>query len=252
MTRVLSAAVAVLVLASPAAARADETCAPPSGSAPADERRARALYDDAVEREAADPEGALARYRCAEALLDRPAIALRRGAVAERLGLVPEAIVAFERYLALAGADAPDATEMRAHVARLRARAAEEARPDAEPAPPRAEAPRPAPPAQAISPAGVVLTAAGSLAVAAGVVLLVVAKRESDDARAVPPGTPWSSDDARGAYDAARRDQTIGIFALAGGAALAAVGVVLLAWPRTTVAAAPLGRGAALSFGGAF
>jgi hypothetical protein len=100
-------------------------CPPVPKDARAAEALSRAEFDRALELEPSDPREALAHFRCAQRAGDRPAIALQIGTVSERLGDEPGAITSFKHYLELAGADAPDADKMRAHIAELEKRIAE-------------------------------------------------------------------------------------------------------------------------------
>ena len=58
--------------------------------------------------------------------------------------------------------------------------------------------------------------------------MLIDAHTKSSDVQALSAGTTWSSDDARGTYDAAKRAQTIGIVCLAIVPALLIAGGVLV------------------------
>ena len=195
------------------------------------------MYDQATQREAADPEGALVLYRCAQALVHRPAIALRIGTVEERLAHAQAAVDAFESYLALAGRDAADAPEMRRHIEQLRERIASAAQgaPGVEAgAAPAGPAPEPkddlkvAPSVHASPPlAGWVIGAAGLGLAAAGGVLLAVALHQSDEVAALPRGTVWGTG-AAGTYDAALRNQTLGLAFVAVGAAGLVAGAIVL------------------------
>lgn len=209
----------------------DPVVCPPADGAPA--KRARLLFEEAVQYEASEPDRALALYQCAASLADRAVIELRIGVVAERLQRDDIAIAAFERYLAMAGSAAPDVDTMHQHVAELkasRARRAAQAR-SAEVGPP--------PPPQSTTPPDAersrtpvylgwgLVAGAGALA-AVGAALLVDASAKNDQVHGLPAGTPWASDQARGTYDAATRSQTIGIVCFAVAPALLITGVVLL------------------------
>jgi hypothetical protein len=177
----------------------DPVVCPPADGAPA--KRARLLFEEAVQYEASEPERALALYQCAASLADRAVIELRIGVVAERLQRDDVAIAAFERYLAMAGSAAPDVDTMH--------------QPDAE----RSRTP--------VYLGWGLVAGAGALA-AVGAALLVDASAKSDEVHGLPAGTPWASDQARGTYDAATRSQTIGIVCFAVAPALLITGVVLL------------------------
>lgn len=230
-------------------ARAQATPAAPGGKTdgsfrcpPADASRdkvARATFDEAVQLEASDPEGALTRYQCASTLAMKPAIELRIGVVAERLHRDDLAIVHFERYLSLAGASAPDAASMRAHVKDLKAKREREAQAptnvpvagnDGTAASP-VTGPEPAPtpsPSPERTWIGVGLVGLGVVLGAVGGGLLLDAKSKNDDVHALPPGTVWATDEAQGTYDAASRSQTIGIVCLVLAPAALIGGAVLL------------------------
>jgi hypothetical protein len=180
------------------------------------EARARSLFNDASAREAADPQGALARYECAQDLADRPAIALRIGTLAERLGQRELAIRQFERYLALAGSDAPDREDMVRHIDELR-KSIEASKPP--PAPPPAE-----PPAHAVRWMPLGLAGVGVLAIGGGVVLLVLAESESHEVHDLAPGTPWVGN-ASDTFASAQRNEVAGIVALSLGAAATGAGL---------------------------
>ena len=205
----------------------------------APEKRARVVFDQAVQLEASEPEHALALYQCAASLADRAVIELRIGVVAERLQQNDVAIAAFERYLSLAGKAAPDVDKMHQHVAELRAaraqRAADAKRAASAPTgPPVAtgtESPQPEPDAErsrAPLYLGWGLVAGAGVLGAVGAGMLLDARSKSDDVQALPMGTTWSSDEARGTYDASKRSQTIGIVCLAIVPALLIAGGVLV------------------------
>ncbi len=211
-------------------ARDAVVCAPADGP-PA--KRARVLFEEAVQYEASDPDRALALYQCAASLADRAVIELRIGVVAERLQRDDVAVAAFERYLTMAGSAAPDADTMNRHVAELKAsRAKRAAQERSAAAGPPQGAPTTTPPEEERAKTPIYLgwgfvAGAGALA-AIGAGLLVDASAKNQAVHALPPGTPWASDQARGTYDAATRSQTIGIICFAVVPALLAVGVVLL------------------------
>ena len=98
MNRLVAGGVALALIAQAANVRADATFSCPSPDSNKErEKAARAVFDEGVQIEASDPEGAIARYRCAGTLAMKPAIELRIGVVAERLHRDDVAIVAFER-----------------------------------------------------------------------------------------------------------------------------------------------------------
>src|SRR5690606_5698804 len=114
------------------------------------ERKGQKLFEEALRREPADPQGALEILLCVQRFADRPAVALRIGILAERLGKTELAVQSFERYLALAGRAAPDRAEMEAHIARLREKLPKptpevvpEPAPEPEPTPPPGETSKP-------------------------------------------------------------------------------------------------------------
>src|SRR5687767_6718300 len=196
------------------------------------EKRARTVFEEAVQIEASDPEGALLRYQCAGRLADRPAIQLRIGVVAERLGKDDVAITAFERYLELAGASAPDAESMRQHVRELRDKRAKSTPGTTTPpsktnasagsgAEPRGSEPPPPPKKEEPPPTDPVMTYLGWGLVGAGVVsgivgtgFLVDAKSKSDDVQALPKDSNWA-EKGQDTYESAQSSQTVGIVFLA-------------------------------------
>lgn len=217
-----------MLFASPAAGE-PVRCPDDTGSAREMERKGKALFEEALRREPADPKGALELLLCVQRFADRPAVALRIGILAERLGKLELAIRSFERYLALAGDAAPDRAEMTAHIAELREKLA--APPPVEPEPTPAPEPQPEPPPGETKPpiAGWALAAGGGGLMLLGGVLLFSAKQRSDDVHDLEPGsTFWNSEEARSEFDQAKREQTLGIVSLAVGAAAATVGVVLI------------------------
>ena len=200
---------------------------------PGDEKKAQELFEEALRREPADPKRALDLLSCAEELVDKPAIALRMGIIAERLGQYELAVKSFERYLALAGDTAPDRVEMRGHIARLEEKLAK---------PPPVEEPVPVAPIpdqpKKTPIAGWALAGGGGVLMVLGGVLLWTAKQRSDDVHAIEPGTTlWNSEEARAEFDQAKREQTLGILSLALGAAASTVGVVLIVSAESDVSA---------------
>jgi hypothetical protein len=216
-------------------AHADE---PPSITCPEDtgrrgemERKGQRLFDEALRREPADPRAALELLLCVQRFADKPAVALRIGTIAERLGKLDLAVRSFERYLALAGAAAPDREEMSAHIRQLRDKLGRSQPPPAEPPPQREPEPSPPPEHAERKPPifGWGLAAGGGLLMVVGGVLLYSAKQRSDDVQAIEPGTTlWNSEAARSEFEQAKREQTLGIVSLALGAAAATAGAVLV------------------------
>jgi hypothetical protein len=231
--RALSAAVlaAALVVGAPAARAAQFECPEDTGRPQEMNRKAQALFEQALRREPADPGSALELLLCAQRFADKPAVALRIGIVAERLGRTELAVRSFERYLALAGSAAPDRVEMQQHITRLREKLASTSpAPEPEPQPEPELEPRPAPDTGPKPPiAGWALAASGGVLMVVGGVLLWSAKQRSDDVHEIEPGTTlWNSEQARAEYEQAKREQTLGILGLALGAAAATVGMVLV------------------------
>jgi hypothetical protein len=226
-------------------ARADDAfqCPERPNETAAAERLARTLFDDAVAREPADPEGALARLRCAQRAADRPAIALRIGNIHERMGRLDDAAEAFERYLELAGKDAPDDSEMREHVARLREGARRSRTPSASP-PPRAQ-PAPARGGQSVERPLIppviswVVAGVGAATMVTGVVLLVDAAAKDESVHELR-GQRWTDDAAGPTHDAAKTEQAFGIAGVVVGAVIGAAGLssALSGKPSVTVTAA--------------
>ena len=247
MNRLVGTSLVALALIAPAAdARADASFSCPSpDSAKEREKAARAVFAEGVQIEASDPEGAIARYRCAGTLAMKPAIELRIGVVAERLHRDDVAIVAFERYLELAGGSAPDAESMRQHVKDLKAKRDRElaerkrAKPKDEPVGP------PPPPPDETTPAGTYagwgLAGLGVLLGAVGTGFLLAAKSNSDDVHALPAGTPWASEQARGAFDSAQSQQTTGVVLWVVAPLAIAAGVVLILTNRPAPPPRPAG-----------
>jgi hypothetical protein len=218
-----------LAVTSPVAA---VECPEDTGKPKQMEQKGQALFEEALRREPADPARALELLLCVQRFADKPAVALRIGIVAERLGKTALAVASFERYLALAGADAPDRAEMQAHIERLREKLPKQTpEPRAEPQPdpiPEPVIPGAEPRKRPI--AGWALTAGGGVLVILGGVLLWTAKQRSDDVHDIEPGkTFWNSEEARSEHEQAKREQALGILSLALGAAAATVGVVLVA-----------------------
>ena len=218
------------------AAAAPLDCPEDTGKPKEMERKGRQLFEEALRREPADPGGALELLLCVQRFADKPAVALRIGILAERLGKTELAVQSFERYLALAGDAAPDRDEMSAHIARLRGKLvkpppAPEPVPEPTPAPVPSDAPKP-------PIAGWALAAGGGALFVLGGVLLWSAKQRSDDVHDIEPGTKfWNSEEARSEYEQAKREQTLGILSMALGAAAGTVGVVLIATAENEVSA---------------
>lgn len=196
-------------------------CPPPSDAPAKDEQQARSLFEQALRLEPGAPEQALELLQCADGLAPKPAVALRIGTIAERLGQRELAASAFQNYLNRAGDEAPDAAQIRTRIAELRAA------PDGEPnetAPAGTDDGAP----QVI--AGWVLVGTGAALAVAGAVLLGVAKSTSDDVHDLAPGTTyWTDDEAQGKLETAQTEQSIGIVGLVSAGTLAALGAVLLA-----------------------
>jgi hypothetical protein len=219
-----------LACGSPARAEGEASCPTPK-SAKEKDRVSVELFNRAIAKEAADPDAALELLRCADALADRPAVALRRGLVAERLGKNDEAITSLERYLVLAGDYAPDKPEMERHIARLKSANAKPEDPEPEPEPDIAPvAKERAAPSSTKNTAGIVTLGVGGALLVVGGVLLYSAKRKSDTVHDVDPSsrTPWQSADGEERLDAAKRQQTWGFIALGVGALGAAAGAYLM------------------------
>jgi hypothetical protein len=218
--RIGAAWVLALALAGGDARAADFLCPSPSGEPSRDEAEARRMFHEALAIEAGDPHGALEQLRCAQQHADKPAVALRRATVEERLGNKAEAIASFEHYLDLAGEEAPDREQLRARIEALRGEAPPDEGPPSEPEPVE-EGDRNA------FVAGWVLTGAGVALAVAGAVFLGVAKQQSDEVHGIEPGTQAWTPDAQHTFEAAQRNQVIGIVGLAVGGAAAVGGVVL-------------------------
>jgi hypothetical protein len=197
-----------------------------SGSEEQRDARARKLFEEAVALEATDARAALARLECADALVDRASVALRIGIVAEGLGLGPQAARGFERYLALAGDDAPDRGEIRRRIEALQGR---EPKPDAGPrAPgPEEELPRPA---------GLIVAGVGAAVALAGGALLVAAKIHNDEVHEPKDPKPaWNGEEGSELLEQAELEQTLGIAGLVAGGVIVGAGFA--------IAFVPLGGG---------
>lgn len=247
MTRLAGTCIVALALTAPAtSARAEPVFNCPAPEA-GREKIARTIFDEGVQIEASDPEGALVRYRCASTLAVKPAIELRIGVVAERLHRDEVAIVAFERYLELAGASAPDAESMRQHVRDLKAKRDRELaeRRRARPKPDETTGPPPPPPHDEATPPGAYagwgLAGLGVLLGAVGTGFLVAAKSQSDDVHALPAGTPWASEQARGAFESAESKETTGTVLLVVAPLAIAAGVVLIFTNKPSAPPKPAG-----------
>ncbi|MBK7585290.1 MAG: hypothetical protein IPI67_34515 [Myxococcales bacterium] len=203
------------------------------------EEKGRALFEEALRREPADPRAALEILSCVQRIADKPAVSLRVGLISERLGNKRAAAESFERYLALAGDTAPDREAMLAHIATLRAEVSA-ARPTPREAPP--EEPPPARPpkrdTQSSPTAGYVTLAAGGVLMIVGGVLLVSAKNRNDTVHDLKAGeTHWNSAEAKGEIDSAKREQTLGFIGLAAGALASGIGVYLVLDKQSGVSA---------------
>lgn len=228
---------------------AEWACAKPAEDIKLAEDAARKLFDEALALEPADPSAALDRLRCARRHADRPAIALRIGTIAERLGRIDEAIGAFEHYLELTGESAPDRAQLRARLVELSKQRDQAAATSKELGPTSANQHDGT--ARAANIAGWTLVGVGAALGLVGAALLAVAKQQSDDVQAIEAGSVrWDSDEARGTYEQARRNQAGGIAALALGGAALVSGVVLVAVFRAeraeTAVSLELGVGRAL------
>jgi hypothetical protein len=240
---------ALLVSANAAPAQS-VTCPTDTGHPSEMEKKGRELFDEALRREPADPRGALEILTCVQRFADKPAVSLRVGIIAERLGNQRLAADSFERYLALAGDAAPDKKEMKAHIAQLRkeiARLASKRAPEPETEPEPEPDPVPSEPradTRSTTPGWIVIGAGGA-AMLVGGVLLLSAKNKSDEVHAIEPRTTrWNSADAKDKLDSARREQTFGVIGLAAGAAAVTAGVWLVLDAKGHVSAtASVGRG---------
>ena len=220
-------------------ARAEVTACPVDTGNPRQmEAKGRALFDEALRREPADPRGALEILSCVQRIADKPAVSLRVGLIAERLGNKRLAAESYERYLALAGDAAPDRVELTRHIEKLRAELAQAPvtpppRPDPEPPP------QPVKPQEADSPTlGFVTLAVGGALMIGGGYFLWSAKSRNDDVHALEPGsTYWNSPEAQGEMDAAKREQTLGVVGLAAGAVITGLGAWLILDQKRGVAA---------------
>ncbi len=218
----------------------DETCPPPPlPTGQAAENRARKIFQYAVGIEATSPREAFELYKCARKLSDRPVIALRLGTLGDTLGETDTALVALTHYLELAGADAPDAEEIKRKVDALRAkkRAADPGVVvDGTPVEPEPKKPPPPPPPPPEKPAGMrtrtvvglVTTGVGVALGGVGGYLLYDARNKSEDLAKTPPGKVlWDSPQGEGKLDQAKLGQTLGIVGISAGGAIAITGIVL-------------------------
>jgi len=220
-------ALALVALTPTLARAASPQCPKDTGNAREMEQKGRELFEEALRREASDPRSALEILSCVQRFADKPAVSLRIGIIAERLGNKKLAVSSFERYLALAGSAAPDRVEMMQHIEQLRMELGiappPSTKPD-EPAPPPPPPEQPKERGRDATP-GWIITGAGVALIAVGGVLLVSAKNRNDDVHALEPGTTyWNSSEARDQIDAAKREQLFGIIGVAAGAVTAAVG----------------------------
>ncbi len=222
-----------LCLTSEIAAAQSFTC-PAEVSQDEREKKARELFDEALRREPADPRGALEILNCARRFADKPAVSLRIGTIAERLGKFDLAIEALERYLRLAGDAAPDRVPMRKHIESLREKLEESQEASSSVLPPL---PKDEPKERSPVPGYLVAGGGGALLVVGGV-LLYSAKKRSDDVHDIPPGTTyWNSSDAKGEIDGAKRQQTVGFIVLGAGAVAGAIGAYLIDDAKSPVTA---------------
>jgi hypothetical protein len=217
----------------------DETCpAPPYPTGQAAENRARKIFQRAVTLEAGSPREAFELYQCARKLSDKPVLALRLGTLGESLGETDIALAALASYLELAGADAPDAEEIRKRIETLREKKRAAApsvevsgTPIEDPAASSTSAASPPPPVR--SPrrtiAGLATLGAGAIVAGVGGFLLYDARSTSNELAQTPPGRVyWDSPEGQGKLDQAKSRQTMGIVGVSLGGALAVTGVVLL------------------------
>lgn len=221
------------------------SCPTDTGNAAQMEKKGRELFDQALRREPADPRAALEILTCVQRFADKPAVSLRVGIIAERLGNKRLAAEAFARYLALAGDSAPDKREMTLHIEQLRREAKLPVpKPDAEPAP-EPEPTKPEPRADKRSATlGWVVTGAGGVLMLLGGALIYSAKQRSDEVHGIEPGTTrWNSADAKDKLDSARREQALGGVGLAAGAVTTAIGVwLVLDAKQSAVGSGSVGR----------
>jgi tetratricopeptide (TPR) repeat protein len=196
---------------------------------------AKRLFQEALRLEPGAPEAALERLDCADGLVDRPAVALRIGVIADRLQRDQKAIAGYERYLELAGDDAPDEKQIRERIAKLEERAAAKQAP--EPAPTAAAGAAPDSGGEVPAgrrTAGIVIAATGGALGIAGGVLLAMAGSDNDELQDAAPGTVvWDSDDGRGLHEQAQLKQALGIGGLALGATAIGVGLGLALTPSS-------------------
>lgn len=212
-TRFLAAALAFAVALSATTLSAQDA---PS----ADDREARGLFEAGREAfAAARYDRALEYFRQSYALSSRPALLYNIGQSADRLRRDQEALDAFEQYLQRVP-DSAQRSTVEARIAFLRGALANHA---------AAGSPGPAPmPAPRTGPGPVpwVLTIGGGALAIAGAVSLVLASSNAAEVRDADTGTPWR--DVESAYDASNTFAWLGGALLAGGAALAGLGIVLL------------------------
>jgi hypothetical protein len=199
------------------------------------ESEARKLFDEALRLEQSQPQRALELLGCARSLADRPAVSLRIGTIAEKLGLLEQAIEGYERYLTLAGDLAPDRAPIQKRIDTLRDELEErEAR--ADPTLGVTPTTREKPAKSAVP--GYIVTGAGTALMLVGGVFLYSAKRQNDDVHDVEPGTTyWNSENGKEKLESARRAQTIGLVSLGVGAIVTGVGVYLVLDARRSVSA---------------
>ena len=218
----------------------EETCpAPPFPTGQAAENRARKIFQYAVGVEATSPREAFELYKCARKLSDRPVIALRLGTLGDTLGEVDTALVALTHYLELAGADAPDADEIKRKVEALRAKKrANDPSVVVDGTPLETEpkkAPPPPPPKSEKAEGMRTRTIVGLATAGAGVIiggvggyLLYDARNKSEDLAKTPPGRVlWDGPQGEGKLDQAKSRQTLGIVGISAGGAIAITGLVL-------------------------
>ena len=184
------------------------------------EPRARALFEEALRLEPGNPDAALLRLGCAEELVQRPAVALRIGIIADRLGRYRQAIDAFRNYLKRLQNAAPDQAEIEARISKLLTLEAKKAEQQAAAADPRPRT------------LGVVLAAAGGVVFIAGGGLLIAAKVHNDQVHDIEPGTTsWDSEEARNLFEQAELEQSLGLGLLIGGGLMIGTGLGVALWP---------------------
>ncbi len=152
--------------------------------------------------------------------MQRPAVALRIGIIADRLGRYRQAIDAFRNYLKRLQNAAPDQAEIEARISKLLTLEAKKAEQQAAAADPRPRT------------LGVVLAAAGGVVFIAGGGLLIAAKVHNDQVHDIEPGTTsWDSEEARNLFEQAELEQSLGLGLLIGGGLMIGTGLGVALWP---------------------